>query len=83
MVPSKDDRTASADEMNADLDRIYLWGQMLNINFEPAKCHSLCVLLKRNVIYTCHLSMVTLPIDEVDFLKLLGIYFIVNLHGAI
>ena len=75
VVPSKDDRIAAADEMNADLVRIYLWGRMWNINFEPAKCHSLCVSLKRDTDLHPPLFMATLPIEEVDVLKILGVYF--------
>ena len=75
VVPSKDDRIVAADEMNADLVRIYLWGRMWNINFEPAKCHSLCVSLKRDTDLHPPLFMATLPIEEVDVLKILGVYF--------
>ena len=65
----------AADEMNADLVRICLWGRMWNINFEPAKCHSLCVSLKRDTDSHPPLFMATLPIEEVDVLKILGVYF--------
>ena len=75
VIPSKDDRTSAADELNADLDRIYSWGQTWNINFEPAKCCILCVSLKRDIDLHPPLFMATLPIDEVDVLKILGIYF--------
>ena len=75
VVPSKEDRIIAADEMNADLARIHLWGQMWNVNFEPAKCHSLCVSLKRDITLHPPLFMATLPIKEVDVLKILGIYF--------
>ena len=61
--------------MSADLARIYSWGWMWNINFEPAKCHSLCVSLKRDVNLHPPLSLATLPIEEVDVLKILGIHF--------
>ena len=61
--------------MSADLARIYSWGRMGNINFEPAKCHSLCVSLKRDVNLHPPLSMATLSIEEVDVLKILGIHF--------
>ena len=71
----KTDRTAAADEIDADLDRIYSWGQKWNINFQPARCQSLCVSLKRDVDLHPPLSMATLSIDEVDVLKNLGIYF--------
>ena len=75
VVPSKEDRITVADEMNADLARIYSWGLLRNINFEPAKCHSLCVSLKRDTDLHPHLFMATLPIEEVDALKILGVYF--------
>ena len=75
VVPSKDDRIAAADEMNVDLVRICSWGRMWNINFEPAKCHSLCVSLKRDTDLHPPLFMATLPIEEVDVLKILGVYF--------
>ena len=73
VVPSKNDRIVATDEINADLASIYLWGRMWNINFEPAKCHSLCVSLKRDLHQP--LSMATLPIEEVDVLKILGNLF--------
>ena len=64
-----------ADELNA---RMYLWGQTWNVNFEPAKCHTLCVSLK-----SVHspLFMATLLIDEVDVLK--GSTLITNFFGVI
>ena len=48
---------------------------MGSINFEPAKCHLLCVSLKRDTELHPPLSMATLPIEEVDVLKILGVYF--------
>ena len=45
VIPLKD----AADEMSADLGRIHSWGQKWNINFEPTKCHALCVSLKKDV----------------------------------
>ena len=71
MIPSKDDRTIAADELNAG---IYTWGQIWNINFEPAKCCTLCVSLKQDIDLPSIL-MATLLIDEVDVLKILGIHF--------
>ena len=59
--------------MNADLARIYLWGHKWNINYEPAKCHLLCVTLKRDTELHPPLSIATLPIKEVDALKILGV----------
>ena len=41
VILSKDDRTTEGDELNADLDSIYSWDKTWNINFEPAKCHTL------------------------------------------
>ena len=75
VVPSKDDRIVAAEEMNADLARIYSCGQMWNVNFESAKCHSLCVSLKRDITLHPLLFMATLPIEKIDVLKILGIYF--------
>ena len=75
VVPSKDDRVIAADEMSADLARIYSWGRIWNINFEPAKCYSLCVSLKRDVNLHPPLFMATLLIEEVDVLKILNIHF--------
>ena len=85
VVLSKEHRIIAAEEMNADLARIYSWGQLWNINFEPAKCHSLCVSLKRDITLHPPLSMATLPIQEVDVLKVLGIYstLIINLPGVL
>ena len=54
VLPSKDNRITAADKMNADLASIYLWGRMWNINFEPAKCHSLCVSLLRDIDTELH-----------------------------
>ena len=75
MIPSKDDRIVAADELNADLGRIYTWGKKWNINFEPDKCHLLCVSLKKDVDLHPPLFMDALSIVEVDVLKILGIYF--------
>ena len=44
-------------------------GQTWNVNFEPAKCHTLCVSLKRDIDLHSPLFMATLLIDEVDVLK--------------
>ena len=75
VIPFKDDRTAASDELNTDLDKIHSWGQIRNSNFEPAKCCTLCGSLKRDIDLHPPLFMATLPIDEVDVLKILGIYF--------
>ena len=75
VTPLKDDRTIAADEINADLDRIYSWGQMWNINFERVKCHTLCVSLKQDVDLHPPLFMTILLVDEVNVLKILGICF--------
>ena len=75
MIPSKDDRIVAADEMKADLDRIHSWRWKWNINFEPTKCHALCVSLKKDVDLHPPLFMDALSITEVDVLKILGIYF--------
>ena len=71
----KEDRRAAADEIMVDLNRVFSWGKVWNINFEPAKCHSLCVSLKRDL--DCHppLLMDSFSIQEVDSLKILGFYF--------
>ena len=61
--------------MNADLGRIHSWGRKWNINFEPTKCHALCVSLKKDVGFHPPVFMDTLSIAEVDVLKVLGIYF--------
>ena len=82
VIPSKDDRTTAADDLNADLDRIYSWGQTWNINFELAKCRTLCVSLKRDIDLHPPLFMATLPIDEVNTLKILGIHFDRKLLGS-
>ena len=75
VIPSKDDRIAAAAELNADLDRVYSWGQKWNINFEPDKCHSLCVSLKRDVELHPPLFMGALSITEVEVLKILGVHY--------
>ena len=66
MVSSKDDSTGAADEMNAGFTCGVGCGILIS-------CHSLCVSLKRDVDLHPPLSMATLPIDEVDVLKILGI----------
>ena len=75
VIPLKDDRIAAADEMSADLGRIHSWGRKWNINFEPTKCHALCVSLKKDVGFHPPVFMDTLSIAEVDVLKVLGTYF--------
>ena len=39
----------AAEEIIADLNCLYSWGRKWNIDFEPAKCYSLCV--SRSVIF--------------------------------
>jgi len=72
VVRIKEERIKAAEEMNADLNHVYLWGRPWNIKFEPSKCFSLLVSLKRDT--DCHppLSMASLPIEG---LKKLGFYF--------
>ena len=43
VIRTKEERIKAAEEMNADLTRVYLWGRPWNINFEPIKCFSMCV----------------------------------------
>ena len=43
MVRTKEKWIQAAEEINADLNHVYLWGRPWNINFEPGKYHSLCV----------------------------------------
>ena len=75
VIKSKEDWITAAEEIIADLNRVFSWGRMWNINFESTKCHSLCVSLKRYV--ECHLPlfMDSLSIKDVDKLKILGFYF--------
>ena len=75
MIPTKDDRFAAADEIIADLNTAYLWGQKWNIIFAPDKCYSLCVSLKKDVDLHLLLYMNALSIAEVDASKVLGIHF--------
>ena len=75
MISSKYDRIVAANEINIDLGRIHSWGQKWNINFEPTKCHALCVSLKKDVNLHPPLFMDALSITEVDVLKILRIYF--------
>ena len=60
---------------------MYLWGQTWNVNFELAKCHTLCVSLKRDIDLHSPLFMATLLIDELDVLK--GSTLIKNFFGVI
>ena len=52
-----------------------LWGRPWNINFEPTKCFSVCVSLKHDVDHHTPLFMASLPIQEVQSLKILGLHF--------
>ena len=74
-IATKEERIKAAEEMNADLNYVYLLGRPWNINFEPAKCFSLCVSLKCDT--DCHppLFMASLPIEEIESLKILGFHF--------
>ena len=49
VIPTKNDRTAAADELNVDLRKVYLWGRKWNFYFEPDKCHSLRVSLTKDL----------------------------------
>ena len=69
LLPTKDDRFAAATEINADLNRTYLWGQKWNIYFALDKCYSLFVSLKKDVDLHPPLYMDALSIAEVDVLK--------------
>ena len=75
VIRRKEDWRAAADEIMVDLNRVFSWGKVWNINFEPAKCHALCVSLKRDL--DCHppLLMDSFSIQEVDSLKILGFCF--------
>jgi len=66
--------TAAA-EMIADLNCVYSWGRKWNINFEPAKCHSLCVSLKHNIDGHPPIFMTSLPIEEINHFKIEGFTF--------
>ena len=61
--------------MNADLNRVCLWGRKWNIIFEPDKCYSLCISLKKGRGLHPPLYIDTLLIAEVDVLKICGIHF--------
>ena len=79
VVRTKEEWIKAAEEMNADLNCVYFWGRPWNINFEPTKCFSLCVSLKRDIDHHSPLYMASLPIQEVESLKILGFYFDSNL----
>jgi len=64
VVRTKEEWIKAAEEMNADLNRVYLWDRPWNINFEPTKCFSLCVSLKRDIDYHPPLLMASLPIQK-------------------
>jgi len=74
-TPTKDDRIAAAEELNADLRNVCSWGRRWSFYFEPNKCHSLCVSLKKDLDKHSPLFVDSLSIAEVDVLKILGIYF--------
>ena len=63
MIEIKEDR------VEADLN---CWGRKWNINFEPAKCHSLCVSLKHDIDYhpPIFIHVSSLPIEEVNYFKI-------------
>ena len=63
VVRTKEEWIKAAEEMNADLNRVYLWGRPWNINFEPTKC------------FSYPLFMASFPIQEVESLKILGFHF--------
>jgi len=75
VISKSGNRAVAAIEINDDLNRACLWGKKWNIIFEPDKCHSLYVLLKRDADLHPPLYMDALPITEVEVLKILGIYF--------
>jgi len=52
VIRTKEERIKAAEEMNADPNRVYLWGRLWNIKFGPSKCFSLCVSLKCDT--DCH-----------------------------
>ena len=83
MIPTKVDRNSAAIEINADLNRACLWGRKWNIAFEPDKCYSLCVSLKKDVALHPPLYMDALLIAEVDVLKSWGFTLIASLFGTI
>jgi len=78
VVATKDDRTA--DELNADLRKVHLWGRKWNFNFEPGKCYSLCVSLKKDLDKHPPLFMDALSIAELD---VLSIYLTAYSLGAV
>jgi len=45
VVRTKEEQIKAVEEMNADLNCVYLWGRPRNIKFEPSKYFSLCVSL--------------------------------------
>ena len=68
----------AAEEMIADLNCVYSWGRKRNVNFEPAKCHSLCVSLKHDIDGHPPIFMASLPIEEVDILKSWDLLLTIN-----
>ena len=52
MIKRKEDQIAAAEEIIADLNHVFSWGRVWNINFKSVKCHSLCISLKHDV--ECH-----------------------------
>ena len=83
VIPTKDNRNTAAIKINADLNRICLWGRKWIIIFEPDKCYSLCCLLKKDVALHRPLYMDALLIAEVDVLKSWGFTLIASLLGSI
>jgi len=75
VIRRKEDRRAAADELMADINRVFSWGKVWSINFEPAKCHSLCISLKHDIDSHPPLLMDSFSIQEVDSLKILGFHF--------
>ena len=75
VIERKEDRMTAAEKMIAYLNFVYFWGRKWDINFEPAKCHSLCVSLKHDVDGHPPIFMASQPIEEVDHFKILGFTF--------
>ena len=74
-IPHKNDCTAAADHLNADLSALYKYGQPWNIIFAPAKTFSLVVSLKSDVSSHPPLFLNDIRIPEVNSVKVLGFTF--------
>ena len=70
-----DNPDVAAEIVNADLDKIVKWAEALLVKFNPLKTKSLPISRKINTLVHPSLVMLGQQINEVEFLKRMGIFF--------